>query len=108
MIELLVLGCLAVAAVAVIGSLGLVFGLLGFLITLPFRILGAVFHVLGALLSLPFLLIAGVIGVGAVAIGLIGGLVGLLVPLLPFLLIGAAVYWLFFRRREPRRASAGW
>jgi hypothetical protein len=94
-ISLLVLGVLCVAAVMVIGVLAAVAGLVGFVISLPFRILGLVFRLLGLLIALPFLVIACVLGLGFA-----------LFPLLPLVALGGVAWW-FFRDRDRGRKPEG-
>lgn len=94
MIELLVFGALAFAAMTVIGVLVAVASFMGFVITLPFRIIGWSLRLLGVLIALPFLLLAGVIGVGA-----------LLLPLAPVLALVWLAWWLL-RDRKPQRSQA--
>ena len=100
MVELLVLGALAFAAVVVFGVVASVFGLAIWLITLPFRIVGWLFHGLALLFALPFLAAFGVIAL--VVLG--AGMVMFLVPLLPFVLIGLGAWWLV--RRNQRSAAS--
>ena len=94
MISLLVLGALLFAGMMVIGVLAAVAGLVGFVISLPFRILGLAFRLIGALIALPFLIIAGILGFGFA-----------LVPLLPLVGLGALAWWLM-RDRKPERSHA--
>ena len=102
---LLALPLLLVGAVLV-GVFALLGPLLGFLISLPFRILGLVFGLVGWLLVLPFLILSGVLALVGLTLGL-GGF--LLVPLvligLPFALVAAGVIWLM-RRGDRRTAQA--
>ncbi len=105
MIELLVLGSLLLAAVVVIGTLATVGALIGGLVLLPFRILGWVLRVVlgGAValvIGLPVLLIGLVVGGVGLALGV--GLVA--VPLLPFVALGALVWWLV-KPRGPRKTE---
>ena len=85
MIELLVLGTLAFAALAVIGILTAGLSLVFWVIFLPFRILGWVFKGLGLLLALPFIALFGVVGL------LVFGF-GALVFLLPFAPVALLVF----------------
>ena len=66
-VELLVLGALAFAAVVVFGVLASVFGLVMWLIFLPFRMMGWIFQGIALLFALPFVAIFGVIA--ALALG---------------------------------------
>ena len=94
MISLLVLGALVFAGLMVFGVLAAIAGLVGFVITLPFRILGWTFKLLGLLIALPFLLIAGVLTFGFA-----------LVPLAPLALIAWLAWWVF-HDRKPHRSQA--
>ncbi len=94
MIELLVFGALAFAAMTVIGVLVAVASFMGFVIALPFRIIGWSLRLLGLLIALPFMLLAGVLGVGA-----------LLLPLAPVIALVWLAWWLL-RDRKPQRSQA--
>lgn len=98
--ELLVLGALAFAAIVVLAVLGSVFGMVMWLVFLPFRVVGWMLRALGVLLALPFVAIFGVIAL--LALG--AGLVMFLVPLLPLALVIAGAIWLV---RRNRRAASG-
>jgi hypothetical protein len=80
--------------------------LLGFLISLPFRIIGAVFGLvfglLGALIALPLLVVGLVLGILGLGFGLLLGGGFLLLPLLPIVLVALGIAWLV--RRSNRRA----
>lgn len=99
MVELLVLGALAFAAVVVFGVLASVFGLVMWLIFLPFRIAGWLFHGIALLFALPFAAVFGVIAM--LALG--AGMLMFLVPFLPFALIVWGAWWLV--RRNQRSAA---
>ena len=93
MIEVLVLGVLAFAALLTVGVLISVFSLVGWFLWLPFRILGWVFKGVALLFALPFVLLAVMLG----GFGLLLGTGVILLPLiLPFAMIGG-VLWLLFR-----------
>lgn len=72
------------------------FALGAFIFSLVFKIifavLGLVFRVLGKALLLPFLLVAGILFLPIIVLGL--GL-GLIVELLPVLLGGGAIYFIY-------------
>jgi len=99
LVELLVLGALAFAAVAVFGVLASVFGLVMWLIFLPFRIMGWLFHGIALLFALPFVAIFGVIAM--VVLG--AGLLMFLIPFFPIALIALGAWWLV--RRNQRSAT---
>ncbi len=100
MVELLVLGALAFAAVVVFGVLSSVFGLVIWVIFLPFRIVGWLFHGIALLFALPFVAFFGVIA--ALALG--AGLLMFLIPLFPIALVALGAWWLV--RRNQRSAAA--
>jgi hypothetical protein len=99
-IELIVLAALAFAAVIVVGVLTSVFGLVMWLVFLPFRLVGWMLQGLGFLLALPFILIFGVIAV--LALG--AGVLMFMLPVIPFALIALGAWWLV-RRRPASTAS---
>lgn len=101
MFELLGLGAVALAGMVVLGTLAAVVAMLCWLLFLPFRLLGWVFHVFAAVLLLPLIVVACV--VGAVFFGV--GVVMLVVPVLPFILIAVFFTW-WFRRRSPLAGRA--
>jgi hypothetical protein len=92
-IELVVLGALAFCGFVVLGTLVAAASIVGWIISLPFRLLGVVVKGVGLLLGLPFLILA--LTIGAVVFG-IGALVTLL-PLAPLLLLVCGVVWLVRR-----------
>ena len=85
---------LGVAVFLVMGVLGLVFALVGGIVTLPFRLLGLGLRLGIGLLFLPFLLVLAVLGMGL-------GMLFMLARLLPLLLIIAGIVWLVRRSRRP-------
>ena len=99
MVELVVFGTLAFAAIVVFGVLASVFGLVLWLIFLPFRIIGWLFQGAAFLLALPFVAIFGVIAF--LVLG--AGLLMFAIPLLPFVLIALGAVWLV--RRNQRSAA---
>lgn len=102
MVELLAVGAGLVVLAVVLGVIALVFKLVFFAITLPFRILGGILKLTLGLLLLPVLAVAGVVGV----LGLgIAAVFALLVPLLPVALAVLAV-WGLARMLSRRPAAA--
>lgn len=109
MIELLVFGGLIVASVAVAAVLGFVFFLLKLVlwtVLLPFRILFKILMIpvwltLGALglavgvIAAPLLAVAVA---GVVVVGLLAALAALLLPAIPFVLLGLLLWAIFSRR----------
>jgi hypothetical protein len=89
-IELVVLGVLAFCAFVVLGTLVAAASIVGWIISLPFRLLGLVVKGVGLLIALPFLILALVIGV--VVFG-VGALVTL-IPLAPLALLVCGIVWL--------------
>ena len=95
-VELLVLGTLAFAAIVIFAVLASVFGVVMWLVFLPFRIVGWLFHLFGALLAIPFVLAFGVVAV--VALG--AGMSMFVIPFLPIALIALGAWWLVRRNRR--------
>jgi hypothetical protein len=99
-VELLVLGSLAFAMVVVFAVLASVFGLVLWLVFLPFRILGWLIKGVALLVALPFVAVFGV--VAFVALG--AGMLMFLLPFLPFALLVLGAWWLV--RRTQRSAAS--
>jgi len=95
-VEFLVLGSLAFAAVVVFAALASVFGLVLWLVFLPFRMLGWLLKGFTLLLALPFVAVFGV--VAFVALG--AGMLMFLVPFLPIALLALGAWWLVRRTRH--------
>ena len=91
--ELLVLGTLALVALFVFAVLASVFGLVVWLVFLPFRILGWLFKALAFLLAIPFVAVFGVIAF--LVFG--AGMLMFLLPFLPLALIALGAWWLVRR-----------
>ena len=102
MVELLVLGTLAFAALVVFAVLASVFGLVMWLVLLPFRIIGWLFHGFALLLAIPFVAIFGVIAF--LVFG--AGMLMFLLPFLPFALLALGAWWLVRRSRRPAATVA--
>jgi hypothetical protein len=100
MFELLVVGLVGFAVLAVFGLLAALASMIWWVIALPFKLMAFSFKALAALLALPFLLLFGVLGV--VLFGL--GMLAFVLPALPLLLV-AALIWALFRRREKSSAT---
>ena len=83
------------------GVFALLVPLLGFVISLPFRILGFLLHVVGFALFLPLLLVGGALAIGGFLLALLLGGSFLLLPLLPLALVVAGVVWLVRRGTRP-------
>ncbi|HKQ59368.1 MAG TPA: hypothetical protein VJY35_16005 [Candidatus Eisenbacteria bacterium] len=99
MVELLVLATLAFSAFVVIAVLGSVFGMVLWLVFLPFRIIGWLFHGFAWLLAIPFVAVFAL--VAAVVLG--AGMIMFLLPVLPFVLLALFAVWLV--RRNQRSAA---
>ena len=99
-VELVVIAALAFCAIVVIGTLVAAASLLGWLISLPFRLFGLALRGLGLLVGLPFLIVGAVLAV--VFFG-VGALLALL-PLAPLALLVLGIVWLV--RHSARRAVA--
>ena len=63
MVELVVVGALAFCAFIVVGTLVAAASLLGWLISLPFRLFGLALRGLGLVVGLPFLIVGAILGV---------------------------------------------
>lgn len=100
MVELLTFAVLAFAAVVVLTVLASVFGMVLWLVTLPFHFLGWIMKGFGLLLAIPFVAIFGV--VAFVILG--AGMLMFLLPLLPFALLVWGAWWLV--RRTGRSAAS--
>jgi hypothetical protein len=89
---------LLLVGVVLVGVFALLGPILGFLISLPFRLIGLLFGLLGWLLVLPLLLVGGVLLLGGLALGF-GAflLVPLLVCAIPFALVAMGMIWLMRR-----------
>ena len=101
--EFLVLGVLAFSALLVLAVLGSVFGMVMWLLFLPFRIIGWLLHIAGFLLAIPFVLVFGLIAL--LALG--AGVLMFLVPLFPLALLIAGAIWLVRRNRRSVHSAPG-
>ena len=90
MVELIVLGALAFCAFVVFGTLIAAASLVGWLISLPFRLLRLAFKGLGLLIGLPFAILGVVLGVVCFGVGALF----VLLPLAPLALLVFGVVWL--------------
>ena len=97
MLELLVLGALVFAGLAVFGALWAAASMVCWILFLPFKLLGLIFRGFAFLLAIPFLAIFAVLGV--LVFG--AGLLVFFVPALPIVLLAVAVWWLMRRRSHP-------
>lgn len=100
MVEFLVLGTLALAALVVFAVLASVLGMVMWLVFLPFRILGWVLKGLAFLLAIPFLALFGVIAFFVLG----AGMLVFLLPFVPLVLIALGAWWLV--RRSQRSAAS--
>ena len=103
MITALLVGAMFVVALVVVGVVVALASILGFVITLPFRILGWTLRLLGMLFAVPFLVLGAVLVGGGVLTAL---LFGLLLPLAPIVGFAWLVWWLV-TRGESKRSHAG-
>jgi hypothetical protein len=99
MFELLALGVLLAGGLFVIGLVGAVLKLVFLVILLPLRLLG---FFLKLVLGLALLPIVAVFGLVALAFVVIGGLLAVIVPLLPLILGGLLVVSLVKWLAKPR------
>ena len=93
MVELVVMGSLAFAALLVVGVLISVFSMVGWFLWLPFKILGWMLRAIGLLIAFPFILLACLLG----GFGILLGAGVLMFPLVPLFAIGAFLWWLLRR-----------
>jgi len=102
MLEIIVIGFLLVLGLVVLPLLvvGALLKLLVALVLLPFRVLGAVVGAFAALFAGVGKVLVFLIGLVAAAAALVFGV--LLLPLLPLLLLGGAI-WLLVRLLRPRQ-----
>lgn len=99
MITALLVGAMFVVALVVVGVVVALASVLGFVISLPFRILGWTLRLLGLLFAVPFLLLGAVLFGGGV---LAAVLLGLLLPLAPVVGLAWLVWWLATRNSSKR------
>jgi len=97
-LALLALAFTAFVLLAAFGLVASVAALIWWALLLPFRLLGFAFKLLAGALALPFLLLFGILG----ALIFASGLVVFFVPLLPFALLVAGIWWLM----KPRARTA--
>jgi hypothetical protein len=102
-ITALLVGAMFVVALVVVGVVVAMASILGFVISLPFRILGWTIKLLGLLFAVPFLVLGAVIFGGGV---LAAVLFGLLLPLAPVVGFAWLVWWLA-TRNDSKRSHAG-
>ena len=101
MVELFVIGVVLFALIAALGLAAAVISFVVWLVVLPFQLLGLALKFVGFLIAAPILFVVGLIVAGAL------GFAGLMLfaPLLPFVLAGLLLFWLF--RRPSRTRVAG-
>jgi hypothetical protein len=103
MIELLALVTFVLFGVFVIGLVGGMLKLVFWLLFLPLRLIGGLLKLLVGILLLPIFLVLGAVlllGAGLIAV------LGLLVPLLPFLLAGFLIWGLVKLFSRPAAAPS--
>lgn len=101
--ELFVIGVVAFALIAALGLAAALISFLVWLVVLPFQILGLALKFVGFLIAVPIMLVVGLIVASAVGFGALF----LFAPLLPLVLIGLGLIWLFRRPGRPHAQSAG-
>jgi hypothetical protein len=94
-VEILVLGVLALTAVFFFTVLTSVLGMVLWAIFLPFKILGWMLKGAALLLAIPFIAVFGL--VAFLVLG--AGMLVFFVPFLPFVLIALGAWWLVGRKR---------
>ena len=100
-LEIVVLLAIVFAGLVAVGAVVGAISLVGFFLTLPFRILGWLFHALGGLIAFPILAGLGVV----VTIALVSAALAMMIPLLPFALLAAGIVWLIHRERRWTRSA---
>lgn len=102
MLELFVVGTLALAGLAVLGALGAVIALVAWLVMLPLQVIGWVVRgALGLAFGLalfPVLAVCGLLMLGA-------GVAMLLVPIAPLAALAILIWWLVRRGRRRTTSS---
>lgn len=99
--ELLVIGVVVLALLAVFGLAAALISFVVWLVLLPLQLMAILFKFLGFLIALPFIVIGGVLAIAAVSLGAMF----LFAPLMPLILIGVGLFWLL--RRRPSRQAVG-
>ena len=90
MVELVVLGALAFCAFVVFGALFAAASMVGWIITLPFRLFGLALRGVGLLIGLPFLIVGGLLALVVFGVGAIFTLI----PIIPLALLVFGIVWL--------------
>jgi hypothetical protein len=98
-VGLVVGGALLLAALLIVGVVGFVFSLVFSLVLLPLKLFGFLLRGVAAIVLLPVMFVLGL--VCFLVFG--AGMIAVLVPVLPLLLIGLAIWWLT-KRRHPAAA----
>jgi hypothetical protein len=100
-VELLVIGVVVLALLAVFGLAAALISFVVWLVLLPLQLMAILFKFLGFLIALPFIVIGGVLAIAAVSLGAMF----LFAPLMPLILIGVGLFWLL--RRRPSGQAVG-
>ena len=101
--ELFVIGVVAFALIAALGLAAALISFLVWLVVLPFQILGLALKFVGFLIAVPILFVVGLIVASAVGFGALF----LFAPLLPFVLAGLVLLWVFRRPKHRHGQVAG-
>jgi len=101
-VELLVIGVVVVALLAVFGLAAALISFVVWLVLLPLQILALVFKFAGFLIALPFIALAGILAIAAISLGAMF----LFLPFLPLILLGLGLLWLIRRSGRPRAPVA--
>jgi hypothetical protein len=105
-LTLLGVGLLVVVGLAALGIFAAAATLIGWIIAIPFVILGWVFRLLVAIVAVPFALVMALL-VGVVpAILVAAGLMFIVAPILPLVIVVGLTIWFFRRGRRPAPAPA--
>lgn len=95
--ELLVVGLVGVAVIAALGLAAALISFVVWLFVLPLQLLALAIKFIGFLIAVPIMLVVGL----AVASVLGIGALFLFAPLLPFVLAGLVLFWVFRRPNRP-------
>jgi hypothetical protein len=101
-VELLVIGVVVAALIAVLGLAAALISFVVWLVLLPLQIIGFVFKFLGFVLAVPIMMAVGLVVVAAIAFGAMF----LIAPLLPLILVALGLVWLFRRPGRPHVHSS--
>ena len=100
MVEFIIFAVMALTVLLVCTLLASVFGLVLWMVFLPFRIMGWILQAFALLLMLPIIAVVGLFGFAVVG----AGVLMFLLPVIPFVLIALGAWWLV--RRKPASTAS--